>query len=874
VRFLPKTEKAASREGVAFGPFRLFPVARRLEREGVPVKLGGRSLEILLVLVEEAGKVLSKNDLLARVWQDVTVDESTLRVHITRLRQALGEGRDAARYIANISGRGYSFVGEITRLGPASDKGLESAPKSRAAITKSLGFADAPPKPTTNLPPPMSPLIGRELELTVLRDLLERSQMVTLIGIGGIGKTRLAVELGASAISRLQAGVWMVDLAPLSDPPLVPSAVAAVLGVSLTNPENAVGPLAAALGTQPRLLILDHCDSVREAAASLIQALLDKVPTLLVIATSETQLGLPGEQVLFVNPLVLPPASATRVEGSGAVDFFVERARASVPSFQIEDANAADVSEICRRAAGIPLALEIAAARLPMFAPAKLRQQLDEALRLTGPPGDPDTCRRTLRNVVEWSHGLLDHAERQVFRRLASLVGSFTLEAAVAVVESKMADPWDTIDVLSRLIEKAFVTVGFRERPRYILSGPLRLFAGEKLFESSEATANAARHAEYFAGLLESAYESWESEPEPEWRERNAPEIDNFRAALGWAFADPSRRGCAVAMAGAASRVFYYNFFNEAQRFTDAAVELIDDTVPVPAAARLLARAGSMWSSLERERALSLLRRAEALYRESGDKKLAYALHGIGVILTAMDQHDGAREALLEARAILSGSNRRRWLLNVHSALGNLERNVGAYDAARGHYGDAIAVARLMNELNYESAVRQYIAELEFKTGNIGRAIELGRDAVAGMRRASWPIMLAATVSNLTSYLLAAGNVAEGREFALEALSLTREIGGFALRFSLLQWALIGAREGRLEAAARLSGYVDEAVSRNGDIYGATESHIRDQLQNLLATTLPAEDRQSLAAEGAGWSEAEAVALVIEYLIVQKNSDA
>jgi tetratricopeptide (TPR) repeat protein len=239
-----------------------------------------------------------------------------------------------------------------------------------------------------------------------------------------------------------------------------------------------------------------------------------------------------------------------------------------------------------------------------------------------------------------------------------------------------------------------------------------------------------------------------------------------------------------------------------------------------------------------------------------------------------MGQHDGAREALLEARAILSGSNKKRWLYGIHSALGNLARNIGAYDAARAHYGDAIAVARLMNEVNYESAIRQYMAELAFKTGNIGHAIELGRDAVAGMRRAGWPMMLAATVSNLTSYLLAAGNLAEGRETALEALSLTREIGGFARRFSLLQWALIGALEGRLEAAARLSGYVGGAVSRNGDIYGATESHIRDLLQKLLAASLPAEERQSLAAAGAGWSEAEALALVTECLIVPKEADA
>ncbi len=872
--FLPKTEKAASIEGVAFGPFRLFPVARRLERDGVPVKLGGRSLDILLLLVEEAGKVLSKNDLLARVWQDVTVDESTLRVHITRLRQALGEARDATRYIANISGRGYSFVGEITRLGPASDNGSESDPKTPPTISKYLGAADFPPKQTTNLPARMQPLIGRELELTMLRDLLERSQMVTLIGIGGIGKTRLAVELGAGAISRFQAGVWIVDLAPLSEPGLIASAVAAVVGVALTNPENAVDPLAAGLGLQPRLLILDHCDFIREAAAALILDLLDKVPTLHVIATCETQLGLPAEQVLFINPLVLPTTLASRVAGFSAIDLFVERARAGASNFQLGDSNGADVTEICRRAAGIPLALEITAARLPMFGPAQLRQRLDEALRKTIPVGDPDTCRRTLRKVMEWSHGLLDHAERQVFRRLASLVGSFSLDGAVAVVESEQADPWDTIDVLSRLIERAFVTVGFGERPRCRLPNPLRLFALEKLSESGEEPANAARHAKYFAGLLERAYESWESKPEPEWRERNAPEIYNFRAALGWAFADPSRRGIAVAMAGAASRVFYYEFFSEARQYAEAAVALIDDTIPVAATARLLERAGSMWSILDRERGLSLLRRAAALHRQSADKNLAHALYGIGVILTAMGQYDGAREALLEARAILSGTNKKRWLYGVHSALGNLERNVGAYDAARGHYGDAIAVARLMNEVNYESAIRQYMAELEFKTGNIGRAIELGRDAVAGMRRASWPIMLAAAVSNLTSYLLAAGKVAEGREVAVEALSLTREIGGFALRVSLLQWALIGAQEGRVEAAARLSGYLDGAVSRNGDIYGATESHIKAQLQNLLATTLPAEDRQSLTAEGAGWSEAEAIALVIEYLFVQKNSDA
>lgn len=852
---------------ISFGPFSLYPGRRWLERDGVPVKLGARSLDILLALVEKAGSVVSKNDLMARIWPDVVVDESALRVHMASLRKALGDGQDGARYLSNVSGRGYAFVADIA----AAEAG-DAHRASHDGETKSE--TETAPTNPTNLPQNLTPIIGRSTELTALWDLADEHRLVTLTGMGGIGKTRLAIELGVVMAPRFAGGVWVIDLAPLTDPSLVPVAAAAVLGVSLTNPEKAVETIAAAL-TKPTLLIFDNCEHLVGSAASLIDALLPLAPGLSVIATSQEPLRITPEHVYSVDPLALPPPGSALAHAFGAVELFVARGRAAVRGFQLNDANAPGVAEICRRLEGIPLALEMAAARLPMFGVEGLRGHLNEPMRLLKfSQHAPDVRHRTLRDMVEWSHGLLDETERQVFRRLANFAGSFSLEAAVAVAGAGQGDAWETMDALGRLAEKSLVIVDPGEPPRYYMLETLRVFAFEKLHESGESAANAERHANFFALLMENAEATDRIEQTGAIFARHASERDNIRAALDWAFADPLRRQRAIAMAGAAVPILYVKSYYEVRRYVDQAILLEDEATPPADLARLLTRAGALWSNSDRARALSLSHRAAEIYRRLGSTLLFGPLRQIGLVSSFLGRFDEAKAALIEARAILLQLDQPRPLLMVHSSLGNVARNIGDIEGAKRHYEDAIDLARSVKDTKYELFILLKLAELEFQIGNIDRAVDLGSALLRGVRQDPQGGFLTSALANLTAYILARSNTVAARPYAEDFFTTSKTVGGYELRISIMQWALIGALEGHFANAALLAGFVDNGFKCGGEFKEPTEKHTYDQLKRLLNSAIPAAEHQALEAEGASWTEDEAAGFVLSRLISPEGPEA
>ncbi len=853
---------------ISFGPFSLYPGRRRLERDGAPVKLGGRSLDILLALVERAGSVVSKSDLLARVWQDVTVDESALRVHMASLRKTLGDGHDGARYLANVSGRGYAFVADIA----AAEAGGASAV---SAVGETESTTEKAVTNLTNLPRKLAPIISRDAELAALQDLTDHHRLVTLAGMGGIGKTRLAIELGRRLTPRFGGGVWLVDLAPLTDPALVPGAAAAVLGVSLTNPDKAVEIIAAAL-TKPTLLIFDNCEHLAGVVAALIDALLPVATGLSVIATSQVPLRAAPEYVFAVTPLALPPSGAAEAQAFGAVELFVARGQAAMRGFQLNGANAAGVIEICRRLEGIPLALEMAAARLPMFGVEGLRAHLNEPMRLLKfREHTPDVRHRTLRDMVEWSHALLDETERRVFRRLASFSGSFSLEAAVAVAGFDTADSWDVSEALSGLIEKSLVMPEAAEPPRYRLLETLRLFALERLEESEEAEGNATRHANFFAELVEYSYRAINELPRETWKARFVPEIDNIRSALDWGLADPSRRALAIAMAAPAAQLFQYSNDYQARCYSEAAIELISEDTAPDQAARLLDISSYLWLTSDRSLSLARCRRAADLYRKIGDERLGNVSAQIGDILARFGQFAEAREALLEARDMLSQSNRPKSLCYVYARLGATARLLGDLTEAKGYYETAISIAREIVEYTFENGILGALAELEFQSGNADRAVELCSQALNNLRGdIDWAEFIRGQQVNITSYLLAQEKVKEARSVATDLFPILRDRGGFALRVALMQWGLIAALENRFTEGALLLGYVDAAFCRTGEIKEPTERHIHGQLSASIQTFLSVGQREALAAESAVWTEDEAAGFTISRLISYGSPEA
>src|SRR5580704_6174168 len=513
---------AAAREEVTFGPFTLSPDERRLVRDGADVALAARALDILMVLVANAGAPLSKRELMAQVWPDATVGEASLRFHVANLRKALGDGQGGARYITTFAGRGYCFVAPVTRAARS------SAPSPSSSWTGNL--------------PSRPPLIGRDDEIADLADLLDGERLMTIVGAGGVGKTRLAIAVGWRVADAYPDGVWLVELAPISDPSLVVSAVATALDLARGARELSPAFLATTLRDRRLLLILDNCEHLIVSAAALADALIESIPGLTVLATSQESLRLDAERVFRLDPLALPPPDAIDITGYGAVDLFAHRARGADRRFDLSESNAAAVADICRRLDGVPLSLEMAAARVASLGLKGLRASLEARLHvLSGGLRTPDVRHQTLRSTVEWSVGLLDETEALVFRSLGVFSGSFSLDAAMAVVAAGGMERWTVADALARLVDKSVVAAERGQAARYRLLETLRLYARDLLHASGDWEKMAESHARHFSRVFEPARDDWQVTPDPEWQAIYMPELDNLRSALEWALADPAR---------------------------------------------------------------------------------------------------------------------------------------------------------------------------------------------------------------------------------------------------------------------------------------------------------------------------------------------
>jgi predicted ATPase/DNA-binding winged helix-turn-helix (wHTH) protein len=528
-------------DAISFGPFRLFSAQRLLLEGDTPVRLGSRAFDILAALVERPGKVVGKEELIARAWPQTVVEEANLKIQVSALRRALGDGQGGHRYVVTVPGRGYNFVAPVRRQEPAQ---VPSRPTMA-------------PVGVHNLPLAVTRLIGREEVVAALVARLSRQRLVAIVGPGGIGKTTVALAVAERVIPRYEHGVWLIDLAPLGDPRLVPSAAATVLGLEIRT-EDPLSGLIAGLRDRRMLLLLDNCEHVIDAAASLAAAALGGAPGINILATSREPLGVAGERQYRLGPLGSPPPSSglTAAEAAAfpAVQLFVERAAAVVEDFALTDANAPLIVEICRRLDGLPLAIEFAAPRVEVLGVEGLAARLDDSLplwrarRRTAMPRH-----RTMRAVVDWSYGLLSEDEQQFFRALGIFSGGFASEAAAAVAIDGEKTHVDAIDRLADLVAKSLVVADVSgAKPWFRLFDTTRAYAIDKLDASGERERIARRHAAYYRDLFERAEGEAEARPTGEWLADYAPEIDNLRAALDWAFSRGADGSIGVALTAAA----------------------------------------------------------------------------------------------------------------------------------------------------------------------------------------------------------------------------------------------------------------------------------------------------------------------------------
>lgn len=562
----PMTTRFQSR--IAFGPFTLAPGERLLMRGTAPVELGARAIDILIALASHPNEIISKKDLMAQVWPDVTVEEGSLRFQIAGLRKALGDGRGGARYIATLNGRGYCFVAPVSRP--------EEHYDGPAADVSSFAHAQMPNRPIR--------MIGRADDVAAVSGQLMAHRFVTIVGTGGVGKTTVAIEAGYELAGSFAGAVHFIDLGVLSDPGLVPTAIASMLGLSVQSDDPTPG-LIAFLRDKRILLILDTCEHLIDAAAALASQVFDAAQGVHILATSREALQVEGERIYRLPPLAFPPegseVTAAVARMFPATRLFIERATASGAAPDADDGSAAIVAAICRRLDGVALAIELVARRVEAYGLEQTAALLDQSLALlwAGSRNAPPR-HKTLRAALEWSYGLLSASERMVLRRLSVFVGDFTIEAALAVVTDATVDQASVFSAIDSLVAKSMVAV----RPagammRYRLLDTTRAFALQIGVDEGNRADLAARHALYFRQWLERSGAGWRVVPSGSERMSHFAALNNVRAALDWSFGPGGDAQTGVGIAAAAAPAFLVlSLLPECHRWSDRAIRSLESS--------------------------------------------------------------------------------------------------------------------------------------------------------------------------------------------------------------------------------------------------------------------------------------------------------
>lgn len=842
--------------GYRFGNAELRPDQRVLLVGGQESHIGSRAFDLLVTLVEQRGRVVSKNELIDSVWSGLVVEENNLQVHISSLRKVLGP-----QAIATVPGRGYRFTARLDAVGAGQ---IVAAAVTPPALDAS--FPGANVQAVTNLPAELPMLYGRERELAALLQTLASHRLVTVVGAGGMGKTTLAQAVASQLRGDFADGVWRVDLSPLADAGLVATTVASVLHVML-RADSQVESLARAAGSRRMLLLLDNCEHVAVAAAELANALYQWAPQVKVLATSQEPLKVAHEQVWRLGALAVPADAAdARARQAGAVALFDARARAADPAFVLTDNDLHAVAEICGHLDGIPLAIELAAARVPLLGVAGLRARLGERFRLlTGGSRLALPRHQTLRAALAWSHALLTPEEQAVFRRLGAFAGGFGLEAAQHVAADATTDGWAVLEHLGALIDKSLVVAEPGTQPRYRLLETSRAFAMERLAESGETETVLRRHAQAMLAVFEQSLREEFEIPAQVRADRYLAMLDDARAALDWTAGPEGDVQLQIALAGAVAWIWQpVGLRSEGVRRTRAAMERIDARTPPVSEARLQAAwLPVAWPDVGPAE-LAAGARAVALFRNLGDRPGEFCvLCDLSRRLSMRDDFEASERCLAEAERLLDPGWPAALRVRLVANRGCCCLEAGSFDACIANYGEAYRVAQALGDqllaLRALVGMEQGYAGLE----RWPEAVARGREMLAILQRdkALQPSKVGVVLSNLFLALAESGELDEALDVARRAFEI-RELEGTGLCI-LDPLARLAFLRGHIEDAARILGRVDMRYTTSKCARQQIEAMDRERLLAGLRQLLDEAELARLMKAGEALSDDEAGRLAL-----------